>query len=97
MEQTIREEMDADMERSGMAQGKIETQKLFKSLKSANEIDAIMIILSNYADYCSEIGAMVSVKRFQIVAEVLLEWWKNKMETPTDELSLIAEIKAMTE
>lgn len=58
----------------------MEKEKLLKLLKSEpNDIDAIGMILSNYTDYGhTELGGMVSVKRFKIVAEVLLEWWDGK-------------------
>lgn len=53
-------------------------QKLFEMLKDETDTDAIGMILSHCADYGHPNGAMVSVKRFAIVAAVLLEWWKEK-------------------
>jgi len=58
----------------------MEKERLFKILENENnDIDAIGMILSNYTDYGhSELGGMVSVKKFKIVAEVILEWLKLK-------------------
>lgn len=58
----------------------MEKERLLKLLKSEpSKIDAIGMILSNYADYGhSEMGGMVSVKRFNIVAEVILEWFNTE-------------------
>ena len=58
----------------------MEKSRLLEVLKSEpNDVDAIGMILSNYTDYGhTELGGMVSVKKFKIVAEVLLEWWGSK-------------------
>ena len=59
----------------------MEKDRLLKILKNESDIDAIGMILSNYTDYGhSELGGMVSVKRFEIVAECLIDWWKQKNE-----------------
>ena len=58
----------------------MEKERLLELLKSEpSKVDAIGMILSNYTDYGhSEMGGMVSVKRFTIVAEVILEWFDNE-------------------
>jgi hypothetical protein len=56
--------------------------------KEPNDIDAIGMILSNYTDFGSSEGGMVSVKQFRIVAECLIEWWEGKRQT-TDEATAI--------
>lgn len=67
----------------------MEKTRLLELLKSEpSDIDAIGMILSNYTDYGhSELGGMVSVKKFNEVAECLLEWWDGK-NTPTSQEQL---------
>lgn len=58
----------------------MQKEKLLKLLQSEqNDIDAIGMILCNYIDFGhSELGGMVSVKQFETVAGVLLEWFNAK-------------------
>lgn len=65
----------------------MEKTRLLELLKSEpSDIDAIGMILSNYTDYGhSELGGMVSVKKFNDVAECLLEWWDGKNTTTSQE------------
>ena len=64
----------------------MEKERLLELLKSEpSKVDAIGMILSNYTDYShSEMGGMVSVKRFRIVAEVLLEWFDTETIDPLE-------------
>ena len=60
----------------------MEKHRLLELLKSEkNDIDAIGMILSNYADYGSNDGCMVSVKQFDKVAKCLIEWWGDNVRT----------------
>ena len=64
----------------------MEKERLLELLKSEpSKVDAIGMILSNYTDYShSEMGGMVSVKRFRIVAEVILEWFDTETIDPLE-------------
>ena len=71
----------------------MEKQRLLKLIKEETDIDAIGMILSNYTDYGhNELGGMVSVNRFPIVAEVILEWIENKKAIGMNEKEILAKI-----
>jgi len=56
----------------------MDKKRLLQLVKSENDIDAIMMILSNHIDYGGPEGGMVSVNQFYKAAECLLEWWADK-------------------
>lgn len=57
----------------------MEKDRLLEILKNEpNDRDAIGMILSNYTDFTTSEGGMVSIKQFKIVAGCLIEWWEGK-------------------
>ncbi len=64
----------------------MEPERLLGKLKYTPEsdMDDLSMLLSSSVDVGSDIGAMISVKRFPELSKLILEWYKRRKELDND-------------